>query len=99
MSNVAFDPDARAEFLAAVRYYEECRKGLGLRFRQAIDAQLNKIQQMPFRFRVLRSPFRRCLVPNFPYSIIYTIEPEFILVVAVAHNRKKPEYWHDRGNK
>lgn len=99
MSNVAFDPDARAEFLAAVRYYEECRKGLGLRFRQAIDAQLDKIQQMPFRFRVLRSPFRRCLVPNFPYSIIYTIEPEFILVVSVAHNRSKPEYWHDRGNK
>ena len=99
MSNVAFDPGARAEFLTAVRYYEECRKGLGLRFRQAIDAQLDKIQQMPFRFRVLRSPFRHCLVPNFPYSIIYTIEPEFILVVAFPHNRRKPEYWHDRGNK
>ncbi|HCS91631.1 MAG: type II toxin-antitoxin system RelE/ParE family toxin [Thiohalocapsa sp. PB-PSB1] len=96
MNNVAFDSDARAEFLAAVRYYEEFRKGLGLRFRQTVEAQLGKIREMPFRFRVLRAPFRRCVVPKFPYAIVYTIEPEFILVVAVAHNKRQPEYWNDR---
>jgi hypothetical protein len=54
---------------------------------------------MPFRFRVLRTPFRRCLIPNFPYSIIFSIEPDFILVVAVAHAKQKPGYWHDRMEK
>ena len=96
MKNVAFDPDARTELIDAVRYYDECRKGLGIRFRQVVEAQLDKIERMPLRFRILRPPFRRCLVPKFPYSIIFTIEPDFILVVALAHNRRKPDYWNGR---
>lgn len=54
---------------------------------------------MPFRFRVLREPFRRCLVPEFPYAIVFTIEPEFILVIALAHVKRRPGYWGDRMKK
>ena len=99
MSGAAFDPDARAEFLAAVEYYEECQKGLGRRFRETVEGEVDSIGAMPFRFRVMRAPFRRCLVQKFPYSIIFSIEPEFILVVAVAHAKRKPGYWHDRVEK
>lgn len=96
MSSIGFDPDARAEFLAAVEYYEECRKGLGRRFREAVALELEHIRQMPFRYRVLHPPFRRCLVTNFPYSIIFSIEPDTILIIAVAHAKRKPGYWHER---
>ena len=96
MSGVGFDPDARAEFLAIIEYYEECTKGLGHRFRETVETEIEHILDMPFRFRVLHPPFRRCLVPKFPYSIIFSIEPEFILVIAVAHAKRKPGYWHDR---
>ncbi|PIX25714.1 MAG: type II toxin-antitoxin system RelE/ParE family toxin, partial [Deltaproteobacteria bacterium CG_4_8_14_3_um_filter_43_13] len=34
-----------------------------------------------------------CLIPRFPYSIIFSIEPQFILVIAVAHAKRKPGYW------
>lgn len=96
MNGAGFDPDARAEFLAAVEYYEECQAGLGRRFREIVDAQLAQISGMPFRYRVLHAPFRRCLVPSFPYSIVFVIEPEFILVVAIAHAKRRPGYWRDR---
>ena len=96
MSTIAFDPDARAEFLETVEYYEECRIGLGRRFRESVETELNHILSFPFRFRVLRVPFRRCLIPKFPYSIVFSIEPDFILVIAVAHAKRKPEYWHER---
>ncbi len=99
MTKVAFDPDARAEFLAAVEYYEECQRGLGRRFREAVETEADRIVAMPFRFRVLHPPFRRCLIPNFPYSIVFSIEPGFILVIAVAHAKRKPGYWHDRTKK
>lgn len=99
MSSVVFDPEARAEFLAAVEYYEECQSGLGLRFRTVVEREMSGIAAMPFRFRVLHTPFRRCLVSSFPYAIVFTIEPEFILVVALAHARKKPGYWLDRVKK
>jgi len=96
MNGVGFDPDARAEFLLALEYYEECQPGLGRRFRDAVEKELDHVREMPFRFRVLHTPFRRCLVPKFPYSIIFTIEPALILVIAVAHAKRKPGYWHDR---
>ncbi|OQX19768.1 MAG: plasmid stabilization protein [Desulfobulbaceae bacterium A2] len=99
MSGVAFDPDARAEFLAAVEYYEESQLGLGRRFRTAVTRVLKGMETMPFRYRVLHAPFRRCLVPNFPYAIIFTIETDFILIVAVAHTKRKPGYWLDRMKK
>lgn len=96
MSSIGFDPDARAEFLAAVEYYEECQLGLGRRFRVALEIELGHIGTMPFRYRVLHVPFRRCLIPAFPYSLVFAIEPEFILILAVAHTKRKPEYWHER---
>jgi toxin ParE1/3/4 len=99
MSGVAFDPDARAEFLAAVEYYEETQLGLGRRFRAAVARVLEGMETMPFRYRVLHAPFRRCLVPNFPYAIIFTIETDFILIVAVAHAKRKPGYWLGRMKK
>ncbi len=99
MSGLAFDPDARAEFLAAVEYYEECQVGLGRRFRVDVETELDGIKTMPFRYRVLHAPFRRCLVPNFPYAILFVVEPGFILVVAVAHVKRKPGYWHERTRK
>ena len=48
MNGVVFDPDARAEFLAAVEYYEECQSGLGRCFRSAVKLALHDIESMPF---------------------------------------------------
>nr|VFJ46118.1 MAG: ParE toxin of type II toxin-antitoxin system, parDE [Candidatus Kentron sp. DK] len=98
MSAVCFDPDARAEFLAAIGYYEGCQPELGRRFRLAVEAELIRIREMPFGFRVLHAPFRRCLVRKFPYAIIFSIEPESIRIIAVAHTKRKPGYWHGRLN-
>ena len=43
MTGAAFDPDARAEFLAAVEYYEECQIGLGRRLREVVETELDHI--------------------------------------------------------
>ena len=93
MISVVFDPDAQAEFLEAVQYYEDCQPGLGRRFRMNVEAAVQGIAETPFRYRVLHAPFRRYLLPNFPYAIIYCIEPENILIMAVAHTKRKPGYW------
>ncbi len=71
MSKVHFDPDARAEFLAAVEYYDECEFGLGRRFSQLIETEVHHICEMPFRYRAFHNRFRRCLVQKFPYAIIF----------------------------
>ena len=91
-----FDPEARTEFLEAIQYYEECQEGLGRRFHLAIESAVQHISEAPFLYRMLKAPFRRYLLPKFPYSIIYSIEPDHIHIIAVAHNKRKPGYWTNR---
>lgn len=99
MSSIIFDPEAKDEFLDAVQYYEDCQEGLGYRFRLAIESATQKIAEEPFIYRVLQAPFRRHLVAKFQYSIIYSIEPDHIRIIAVAHTKRKPGYWIDRSAK
>lgn len=36
---------------------------------------------------------RRVLTRGFPFSIIYKAQEQQLVIVAVAHQRRKPEYW------
>ncbi len=82
--------------MAAVRYYEDCQHGLGRRFRLFVESAVQKIVESPFIYRILKAPFRRYLLPKFPYSIVYSIEPDHIRIIAIAHNKRKPGYWSNR---
>jgi hypothetical protein len=42
---------------------------------------------------------RRLLLQRFPFSIIYRVESTWVLVVAIAHQRRRPGYWRRRGVK
>jgi len=96
MNSIIFDPEAQSEFIEAVKYYEDCQRGLGRRFRYLVESATKKISETPFIYRLLKAPFRRYLLPKFPYSIIYSIEPDHIRIIAVAHNKRKPGYWAKR---
>ncbi len=96
MTLVIFDPEARSEFLAATQYYEESQRGLGRRYRLAVESAILHITETPFLYRMLQAPFRRYLLPKFPFSIIYSIEPDHIHIIAVAHNKRRPGYWTNR---
>lgn len=71
MTPVIFAPDARAEFLTCVRYYEDCQSNLGRRFRSAVEVAVQQIAEAPLRYRVLHAPFRRYFLPKFPFAVIY----------------------------
>ncbi len=93
MTSIVFDPDAKAEFLTALRYYENCQPGLGRHFKIFVQSALQKIAKTPFQYRMIYAPFRRYLLPKFPYAIIFSIEPDHIRIIAVAHIKRKPGYW------
>lgn len=39
---------------------------------------------------------RRSLLARFPYGLIYTVEEQSVIVIAVAHLHREPRYWMDR---
>ena len=91
-----FHPEAALEFEEAVRYYRERGRTLGDRFAAEVRTTILRIAATPGRWRVLEDDVRRCLLRVFPYSVLYTIEPDFVLIVAVAHARRQPGYWKHR---
>ena len=96
MTSVVFDPYAQSEFIDAIRFYEEHREGLGRRFFIAMKTAVQHISKNPLLYRIRKAPFRRYRLSRFPYSIIYAIEPERIYIIALAHDKRKPEYWLKR---
>jgi hypothetical protein len=41
---------------------------------------------------------RRCVLKQFPYTLRYAVRGDLILVVAVSHQHRAPDYWVDRSS-
>lgn len=87
---------AQWELTTAIRYYDQQRVGLGWNFYLEVQAAVQRMQQFPEAYPALGEGFRRCLVKRFPYSVMYTLRDNSILIVAVAHQRREPDYWRGR---
>lgn len=95
MSHV-FHPDAGLEFEEAVRFYRARGRTLGDRLALEVRAAIRKILETPERWRVIEGGVRRCRVRVFPYSVLYTVEPDYIMIVAIMHSKREPGYWQQR---
>jgi plasmid stabilization system protein ParE len=91
-----FLPPAEAELLEGISYYSAIHSELGSRFEQAVAEAVRKLVAHPERGAPRSKSTRRWLVKSFPFGIIYRASESGVLIVAIAHQRKKPEYWADR---
>jgi plasmid stabilization system protein ParE len=92
----SFHPDAEAEFREAIEYYESCKHGLGEDFSVEVGAAIRRIIDFPNAWPVLEGDVRRCRTHRFPYAVAYSVEKEEVLILAVMHLRRNPDYWKYR---
>ena len=57
---------------------------------------LSRFCDAPERGRLFEQDVRRCLTRRFPYALLYTIEADYILILAVMHGSREPGYWRHR---
>jgi plasmid stabilization system protein ParE len=98
------EPEAASELEEAAVWYDQQRLGLGAEFLEAIDATLERIVRWPHAAPRVRGvaadvPARRAPVARFPYQIAYLETPDAIRILAFAHDRREPGYWHSRVKK
>ena len=96
MTALEFHPEALAEFESAVRHYEQQQTGLGGRFATAVEAAITSVLDAPLTWPILERDVRRRLTRVFPYAILYSVESDSILVLAIMHCHQKPGYWLSR---
>ena len=93
---VRFLKPAQSELDDAFAWYDSQSSGLGTQFLDNIDRAIRRIAAYPLSSVEIEQDLRRCLLSRFPYGIIYGIDSETIIVVAVAHLHREPRYWIDR---
>ena len=99
MKETIFHPEARAEMRESVEFYDARLNGLGFRFLSAVEKTTERISAHPEAGAPLVGEFRKRIVPGFPYDIIYRLWEDYIYLVAVAHQHRRPGYWRDRSNR
>jgi hypothetical protein len=93
----SFHPVAEAEFLESVGYYESKVPGLGAAFIAEFEALATLVGESPKAWQVELEPdIRRVPLKRFPLSIVYRESPNGFQVLAVAHERRRPQYWLGR---
>jgi toxin ParE1/3/4 len=94
---VIIHSEAIEELDGAVSYYEDQKVGLGLDFLAEVEQTLSKIQQNPNLGAVYKvTGLRRYVIQRFPFLVFYAELEELIWVVAIAHGKRRPEYWRKR---
>lgn len=93
-----FHPAALTEYSEAVQYYSKRRTELAQAFINAVEDAVYRVRESPARWQLVDEEVRRCLTQKFPYGILYTIEEDHILILAVMHCSREPGYWKARLN-
>ncbi len=89
-------PEAGEELEAAASHYETQQAGLGSALLSEVKRTRDRIAELPFATRAVRGGLRRRFIRRFPYYILYRVSDEEILIVAIAHRRRRPGYWRGR---
>ena len=61
-----------------------------------VGVSLAQIASHPQLYPAYTKKTRRRILAGFPYSVIFQEKDDIILVVSVAHSKRRPGYWRGR---
>lgn len=94
---VRYHPAALEELAEAAVWYEERRVGLGEEFRATVRAALQAIGENPQAWpRSSEASVRIFPLQRFPFLLPYAPEDDDVVILAVAHAKRRPGYWRYR---
>jgi plasmid stabilization system protein ParE len=93
---VRFLQIAEMELDQAIHWYGAQAPGLDNAFLIEVLSAADRISRFPDAWHSLGEGVRRYRLSRFPYGLIYTLDNGDILVLAVAHLHRRPDYWRDR---
>jgi len=84
--------EAEAELTETSDWYDQQAIGLGMDFLKEFDAAVCQLVVFPKLFQELLPGIRRCQMNRFPCSVMYKVDADHVLILAVAHHKRKPMY-------
>lgn len=101
MIPIRFVTPARRELSKDAAWYNQREPGLGEKLVDAVRRALQRIVDDPESHPKetsarWRRNIRRCPIAVFPYQVIFEIRSTELVVLAVAHAKRRPGYWNRR---
>lgn len=62
--------------------------GLGKEFLREFQKGISRILEHPLAWSPVQDNVRKCILLKFPYNIIYAIEENLIIIIAIAHQHR-----------
>ena len=93
---VRFHPKARDELRRAHAWYEERSPLSAAALAQEVDVAISRLSEGPMQYAAAEHGTRRLVLPRFPFNIFYRVGATEVVIVAIAHHKRKPDYWTKR---
>jgi plasmid stabilization system protein ParE len=87
---------AESDLEIASDWYASRQEGLDQQFIDEIEKAIQRIQENPRQFAVVRMQIRMSIVKRFPYGIYFFITGDIINVFAVFHFSRNPKVLQKR---
>ena len=94
--NIRFSSEAFAEAEAAQQWYVERSQPAGEAFLEELSHAVERVSESPGQWPQYVEGTRRYVFHRFPFSLVYREIGNDIVIVAVAHGKRKPGYWKNR---
>ncbi|MEM1062709.1 MAG: type II toxin-antitoxin system RelE/ParE family toxin [Planctomycetota bacterium] len=91
-----FANEAETEFDDAAAWIEERNPAVAARFVEHVHEVVGRICRRPTQFPKVDEEHRSALVPKSKYVVIFRVEGDVAVIVAVMHASRQPEYWRGR---
>lgn len=96
MTPTRFLEPAEWELEEAIAYFNRQVQGLGDRFEREVEATVALIAEHPEIGSPITKRVRKFRVRKFKHKVVYVFDGEEIVIVAVAHHKRRPRYWRRR---
>ena len=96
MANIIVCSAAEADYTESLCWYAERSLEAATDFDAEFDHALTQIASDAERFPLCDQRHRYFFMRRFPFRIIYRFDGEDVLVIAVAHGSRSPDYWANR---
>jgi plasmid stabilization system protein ParE len=93
---VRLHPEARSELRDARNWYFERSPISAIALAHTIDNAISRITEAPHTFSLADHGTRKFILQRFPFNIFYRTAETEIVIVAVAHQKRRPGYWSSR---
>ena len=98
MANVLDTSAGERDFTEALCWYAERSQQAAGGFDAEFQRTLEQIAADPERFAHCDDVHRFYLMRRYPYHVIYRAREDELIIVAVAHAKRRPGYWRDQSS-